>query len=71
MKLGVEAQAEVLAAEVLQTSAIEGKILDPGSVRSSVARRLGLPDAGLTQPDYYTDGLVDVLLDTTTDMIRH
>lgn len=61
----LEAQAEVLAAEVLETSAIEGKALDPDSVRSSVARRLGLPDAGLTRQDRYTEGLVDVLLDAT------
>jgi Fic family protein len=63
--LNLEAQAEVLAAEVLQTSAIEGQILNPASVRSSVARRLGLPDGGLTSSDRYTDGLVDVLLDAT------
>ena len=61
----LEAQAEILAAEVLETSAIEGKNLDPESVRSSVARRLGLSDAGLTRPDRYTEGLVDVLLDVT------
>jgi Fic family protein len=62
-----EAQAAVLVAEVLQTSAIEGKTLDPDSVRSSVARRLGLPEAGLSRQDRYTDGLVDVLLDATVN----
>ncbi|MEA1923691.1 MAG: DUF4172 domain-containing protein, partial [Pseudomonadota bacterium] len=67
MGLGLEAQAEVLAAEVLQTSAIEGQVLDPDSVRSSVARRLGLPDAGLAKHDRYTEGLVDVLLDATVN----
>ena len=67
MELGLEAQAEVLAAEVLQTSAIEGKSLDPDSVRSSVAWRLGLPDAGLARHDRYTEGLVDVLLDATVN----
>jgi len=67
MKHSLEAQAEVLAAEVLETSAIEGKKLDPDSVRSSVARRLGLPDAGLLRNDRYTEGLVDVLLDATTN----
>lgn len=65
MEHSLEAQAEVLAAEVLETSAIEGKTLDPESVRSSVARRLGLPNAGLPKQDRYTDGLVDVLLDAT------
>lgn len=62
----MEARAAVLTAEVLETSAIEGKALDPDSVRSSVARRLGLPDAGLRGMDRYTEGLVDVLLDATT-----
>ena len=70
-----EAQAAVLTAEVLQTSAIEGKRLDPDSVRSSVARRLGLPAVGLNRQDRYTDGLVtdglvDVLLDATGDYNR-
>jgi Fic family protein len=32
-----------------------------------VARRLGLPDAGLHRQDHYTEGLVDVLLDATTN----
>jgi len=67
LELGQEARAEVLAAEVLQTSAIEGKKLDHDSVRSSVARRLGLPDAGLSRQDRYTEGLVDVLLDATNN----
>lgn len=65
LEMGREAQVEVLAAEVLQTSAIEGQNLSPDSVRSSVARRLGLPDAGLSRQDRYTEGLVDVLLDAT------
>lgn len=67
MEHSLEAQAEALAAEVLETSAIEGKKLDPDSVRSSVGRRLGLPDAGLPRKDRYTEGLVDVLLDATTN----
>jgi Fic family protein len=65
LKYAVEAQAEVLAAEVQETSAIEGKNLDIASVRSSVAVRLGLPDSGLSPSNRYTDGLVDVLLDAT------
>lgn len=62
---GLSARAEVLIAEVMQTSAIEGQNLDPNSVRSSVARRLGLPEAGLPKTDRYTEGLVEVLLDAT------
>lgn len=67
MDLALEAQAEVLTAEVLQTSAIEGQNLSPDTVRSSVARRLGLPDAGLSRQDRYTEGLVDILIDATAN----
>ena len=70
MEHSLEAQAELLAAEVIETSAIEGKSLDPESVRSSVARRLGLPDAGLSPQDRYTEGVVDVLLDATGNFAK-
>ncbi len=65
MLYNLEAQAVLLVAEVLETSAIEGKMLDPEAVRSSVARRLGLPDVGVSPQDSYTEGLVDVLMDAT------
>ncbi|MBI4124599.1 MAG: Fic family protein [Deltaproteobacteria bacterium] len=65
LKLGREAQAEILTEEAVQTSAIEGKSLNRESVRSSVARHLRLPTAGLPPPDRHVDGLVEVLLDAT------
>ncbi|MBU4174276.1 MAG: DUF4172 domain-containing protein, partial [Actinobacteria bacterium] len=43
----LEAQADVLTEEALTTAAIEGERLNRATVRSSVARRLGLPTAGL------------------------
>ncbi|MBI5488873.1 MAG: Fic family protein [Deltaproteobacteria bacterium] len=49
--------------DVVRTSDIEGEKLDLASVRSSVARRLGLPDAGLAPADRRVEGLVDVMLD--------
>src|SRR5210317_1023606 len=61
-----QARAEVLIEEALKTSEIEGERLDPKAVRSSVARRLGLPTAGL--PDVrnqQADGVVEILLDAT------
>lgn len=61
----VDAQAEVLIEEVVQTSAIEGESLDRERVRSSVAAHLGLPIAGLRPADRPSDGLVQVLLDAT------
>jgi len=61
-----QSRAEVLIAETLKTSEIEGEHLDPDSVRSSVVRRLGLPTAGLTpRGDEHADGVIDTLLDAT------
>jgi Fic family protein len=51
--------------EGLTTSAIEGEKLNPDSLRSSIARRLGLPTAGLPRPSPAVEGLVEVLLDAT------
>jgi Fic family protein len=58
-------QLEVLTREGLTTSAIEGETLNPLSLRSSIARRLGLPTAGMPHPSRTEDGLADVLLDAT------
>jgi Fic family protein len=60
-----EALAAILVEDGLTTSAIEGERLDPEVVRSSVARRLGLPTVGLPAPPRAVDGLIDVLLDAT------
>ena len=61
------ARADVLVEEALKTSAIEGEKLDPDAVRSSVGRRLGLPDAGLKEVrDQKVEGLIEILLDATT-----
>lgn len=63
--LGPEFQAEVLAEEAFKTAAIEGERLDMSAIRSSVARRLGLPTAGLPVASRNVDGLVDMLIDAT------
>lgn len=64
LALETEATADVLVEEVVQTSAIEGERLDERAVRSSVARQLGLPSAGLPV-SRDADRLVSVLLDAT------
>ena len=61
----LHAQLEVLTSEGVATSAIEGERFDPNALRSSLARRLGLPTAGLPTPPRSIEGLVDVLLDAT------
>lgn len=63
--LTLEAMAAILAEDGLTTSAIEGEKFDPASVRSSVARRLGLQTVGLPRPPRAVDGLIEVLLDAT------
>ena len=64
-RLSREAQADILTEEAVTTSAIEGERLNRDSVRSSVARHLGLPAAGLAPANRSVDGLVEVLLDAT------
>ncbi|QTA83838.1 Fido domain-containing protein, DUF4172 [Desulfonema limicola] len=65
-----EAQAELLVEETMQTAGIEGHLLDKESVRSSVARRLGLDTGGLPLPERHADGLVEVLIDATENYDR-
>ena len=64
-EMGREAYTELLVEETVQTAYIEGQILDRGSVRSSVARRLGLDAGGLPPPERHADGLVEVLINAT------
>jgi len=63
--LTLDADVSILVEDGVQTSAIEGEHLDQEAVRSSVARHLGLPTAGLPAPSRAIDGLIDVLLDAT------
>ncbi len=57
--------ADLLLQDALGTSQIEGEHPNPDGVRSSIARRLGLPHAGLPMPERTTEGLIEVLLDAT------
>lgn len=63
--LTLEAVAAILVEDGLTTRSIEGEQLVIDAVRSSVARRLGLPTAGLPIPPRPVDGLIEVLLDAT------
>lgn len=67
LKFSSEARAEILIEETVKTAAIEGQTLHKDAVRSSVARRLGLPTAGLPASNRSIDGLVDVLMDATAN----
>jgi len=63
--LKADAHLEVLTEEVLKTSEIEGEVLDRNTVRSSVARRLGMDAGALSAPDDKTEGVVQMMLDAT------
>lgn len=52
-----------LSDEIIGSSRIEGVELNPQSVRSSVARKLGIEEDGLLAEDHYVDGLVEVMMD--------
>ena len=60
-----EATLQALTEEVLRTSEIEGEKLDTDSVRSSIARRLGVNIGALAPSDRHADGVVDMILDAT------
>ena len=60
------ATLNVLTEETIKSSAIEGVLLDPENVRSSIARRLRLDVGGLkAHKDRYVDGVVEMMLDAT------
>ena len=65
MGLQDEATLRVLMDDVIKTSEIEGEHLNPDTVRSSVARRLGIDVGALAPADRHVDGVVDMVLDAT------
>jgi Fic family protein len=60
-----EASLDTLTSDVVKSSAIEGEILNPEEVRSSIARRLGLDIAGLVPASRHVEGIVEMMLDAT------
>lgn len=69
--VGMLAQSEAsllaLTEDVVRTSEIEGETLNGDSVRSSIARRLGV-DIGASAPvDRHAEGVVEMVLDATSN----
>lgn len=64
-----EALLNTLTLDVLKSSEIEGEVLHPEQVRSSLARRLGLEIAGSVESDRDVDGMVEMLLDATQNYL--
>ena len=62
-----EAQLSTLTEDVVRSSEIEGEKLDSAQVRSSIARRLGMDVGGLVPADRGVEGVVEMMLDATTN----
>jgi len=62
-----EANLRTLTEDVIKSSEIEGEKLERDQVRSSIARRLGMDIAGLVPADRDVEGVVEMLLDATTN----
>ena len=60
-----EATLTALTEETVKSSAIEGQELNAKSVRSSLARRMGLEAAGTRPGDRNVEGVVEMMLDAT------
>lgn len=60
-----EANAETLFQDVVQSSEIEGEVLNPDQVRSSIAVRLGLDQVMVEHSNKKIEGTVEMMLDAT------
>lgn len=65
-----EALLKTLTLDVVKSSEIEGDILDPKQVRSSIARRLGMDIGGSVATDRHVDGVVEMMLDATQNFAK-
>jgi len=61
----VQSSLDAMLQNIVTSSAIEGEQLNVGSVRSSLARRLGLNEAGRTTAR--SEGLAELLIDATQE----
>jgi Fic family protein len=65
-----EASLAALTDDVLKTSEIEGEHLNVASVRSSIARRLGVDIGALAPVDRNVEGVVEMVLDASANSAR-
>lgn len=63
----MSAAVEAVAHDIIASSEIEGVELNSEQVRSSVARRLGVPLPNSIASSRYIDGIVEMALDATTN----
>ncbi len=62
-----EAFLESFTSEITKSNEIEGVSYDSNSVRSSIAKKLGINLAGLTTPSPNIDKVVELFIDATTN----
>ena len=67
MALRDQASLVALTEDVVKTSEIEGEQLNVLSVRSSIARRLGVDIGALAPVDRHVEGVVEMVLDATAN----
>ncbi|HIZ51459.1 MAG TPA: Fic family protein [Candidatus Pseudomonas excrementavium] len=67
MALRDQASLAALTDDVVKTSEIEGEQLNVESVRSSIARRLGVDIGTLAPIDRHVEGVVEMVLDVTAN----
>lgn len=65
-----EALLDTLTLDVLKSTEIEGEILNPDQVRSSIARKLGMEIAGSVDSDRNIDGMVEMMIDATHNCFK-
>ncbi|MHB8414686.1 MAG: Fic family protein [Acidiferrobacteraceae bacterium] len=69
MVLRDQASLAALTEDVVKTSEIEGETLNVESVRSSIARRLGVDIGALAPADRHVEGVVEMVLDATASCL--
>lgn len=65
-----EALLDTLTLDVLKSAEIEGELLNPEQVRSSIAQRLGMEFAGSVTSDRNVDGMVEMMIDATENCFK-
>ena len=63
----LSAMVETFTHDILASSEIEGVQLNSDQVRSSVARKLGVPITNETTPSHYVEGIVEMMMDATAN----
>ena len=65
MALRDQASLAALTEDVVKTSEIEGEVLNVQSVRSSIARRMGVDIGAVAPVDRHVEGVVEIVLVAT------